>query len=160
MHYLHGGQASRAPRAPAGLVRTEVGFAGVEAPRSEWFLSGTQQTRFAVASIAPGTTSASAQARIITPTNGSIIALDPDMPPQHQRLRLAATSGRLQWLIDGQPFAKGTSAQWLPWPGRHLVQIADDQGKVLDQVTLEVRGAGLKKAGPGPLSPGREAPRP
>jgi penicillin-binding protein 1C len=45
MQYLHDSQASRAPKAPAGLVRAEVGFAGIEAPRSEWFVSGTQQNR-------------------------------------------------------------------------------------------------------------------
>jgi len=31
----------------------------------------------------------------------------------------------------------------MPWPGRHVVQITDAQGKVLDEVRLEVRGAGV-----------------
>ena len=28
----------------------------------------------------------------------------------------------LRWLMDGKPFAKGSTALWLPWPGRHVVQ--------------------------------------
>ena len=46
--------------------------------------------------------------------------------------------------MDGKVFAKGPSAQWLPWPGRHVVQITDARGEVLDEVRLEVRGAGVK----------------
>jgi penicillin-binding protein 1C len=146
MQHLHDSQASRAPKAPAGLVRAEVGFAGIEAPRSEWFLSGTQQSRFTLESIASNPVLAGARGKILTPTNGTIIALDPDMPPQHQRLRLSAAGQQLQWLIDGKPYAKGATAQWLPWPGKHRLQLADTGGKVLDEVQIEVRGAGVKAA--------------
>jgi penicillin-binding protein 1C len=34
----------------------------------------------------------------------------------------------------------------MPWPGRHVVRIVDAKGKVLDEVRIEVRGAGLVKA--------------
>ena len=47
--------------------------------------------------------------------------------------------------MDGKEFARGTEAQWLPWPGRHVVQLADAGGKVLDEVRLEVRGAGVRE---------------
>lgn len=50
----------------------------------------------------------------------------------------------LRWLIDGKPFARGAQAQWLPWPGRHVVQVLNSQGAVLDEIRLEVHGAGLK----------------
>jgi penicillin-binding protein 1C len=45
--------------------------------------------------------------------------------------------------MDGKVFAKGASAQWLPWPGRHVVQIVDAKGQVQDEIRLEVRGAGV-----------------
>ncbi len=48
--------------------------------------------------------------------------------------------------MDGKVFAKGVNAQWLPWPGRHVVRIIGAQGEVLDEVRLEVRGAGVKEA--------------
>jgi penicillin-binding protein 1C len=38
------------------------------------------------------------------------------------------------------------SVQWLPWPGRHVVRIVGERGEVLDEVRLEVRGAGVKAA--------------
>ena len=75
---------------------------------------------------------------------GTIIALDPDIPPNRQRLRLAAEGQNLRWRIDGKDFAKGNQAQWLPWPGRHSITLVDRQGRVLDEVRVEVRGAGVR----------------
>ena len=47
--------------------------------------------------------------------------------------------------MDGREFARGTEAQWLPWPGRHVVQLLDASGKVADEIRLEVRGAGVRQ---------------
>ncbi len=165
MNHLHTTQPSRAPKAPAGLVQAVVQFADpgakaggaapLEAARQEWFLQGTQQTIFAINSVAYTPYYSGARglkdlkqsdkqaARITAPTTGTIIALDPDIPPKHQRVSFAASGNNLRWLMDGKPFAKGPSAQWLPWPGRHVVQIVDAKGQVLDEVRLEVRGAGV-----------------
>nr|MBP6560112.1 hypothetical protein [Burkholderiaceae bacterium] len=62
------------------------------------------------------------------------------------RLRLAAQGPdqNLRWRIDGKDFAKGKQAQWLPWPGRHSITLVDGQGRVLDEVRVEVRGAGVR----------------
>ncbi len=144
MNYLHAHQPGMPPKPPAGLVRVDVAFAGVEAPRSEWFVSGTQQAQFVMNNVAESEPASSAGGKIVAPTNGSIVALDPDIPPRHQRLQLKSTGQRVQWLIDGKPFAKGARAQWLPWPGKHRLQLADANGKLLDEVQIEVRGAGVK----------------
>jgi len=48
--------------------------------------------------------------------------------------------------MNGKAFARGKEALWLPWPGRHLVQLIDTSGKVLDEINIEVRGAGVKVA--------------
>jgi penicillin-binding protein 1C len=150
MNHLHQTQPSRAPQAPAGLVQTAVRFAAadqkasatapLEAARQEWFLQGTQQTTFAMTS---GTSNARQQPRITAPTTGTIIALDPDIPPSRQRLSFSAEGTDMRWLMDGKVFGKGPSAQWLPWPGRHVIQITDAKGQVLDEVRVEVRGAGV-----------------
>jgi penicillin-binding protein 1C len=168
MNYLHKTQTSRAPKAPVGVVQLPVQFAAAgtsaangptptEAARLEWFLQGTQQASFAMNSRAiyasstgsrgkNGSNSSTGQAaRITSPTAGTIIALDPDIPPNRQRLSFSAEGSNLRWLMDGKVFAKGTSAQWLPWPGRHVVQIVGTRGDVMDEVRLEVRGAGVKK---------------
>ena len=82
--------------------------------------------------------------RITQPATGTIVALDPDIPPTRQRLRFAAEGERLRWLMDGKQFARGNEAKWLPWPGRHRVQLAGERGEVLDEIRIEVRGAGVR----------------
>jgi penicillin-binding protein 1C len=146
MNFLHAQQSSQPPKPPPGMVHKRVKFEGnqTEATREEWFIAGTEQATFATAS--QDKSALAKVARITSPTNGSIIALDPDIPPQRQRLTLQAQGHKLHWLLDGKPLAQGNQALWLPWPGRHTLQITDAQGKVLDEVKLEVRGAGVKKA--------------
>lgn len=106
MHALHRQRPSRQPDAPATLQRRIVQFGnGLEAARTEWFMPGTSQEVFAVAddgddredqrsktrqpaNLAQTQGHAAGRPMIGTPTHGTIIALDPDIPPAHQRLRL------------------------------------------------------------------------
>ena len=150
MSHLHSSQSSRPPRPPAGVVQVAVQFdkpgaTPVEAARQEWFLAGTQQHSFAMHSIAAYAQYSGAGGRITSPTTGTIIALDPDIPSKSQRVTFLADGTNLRWLMDGKVFAKGPTAQWLPWPGRHVVRIVDANGKVLDEVRIEVRGAGVAR---------------
>ncbi len=161
MNHLHRTEPSHAPTPPLGLVQSRVAFDGLEAERSEWFIKGTEQHLFAINS---GTASARINwatghndavkgafedqviAKIISPTSGTIIALDPDIPPNAQRITFKAEGHNLRWRIDGKAFARGLEAQWLPWPGRHVVQLVGGNGKVQDEIKIEVRGAGIKAA--------------
>ncbi len=175
MGFLHASEPSRPPRPPQGLVQWPVRFgpAGgdgdsataslpLEAARTEWFVPGTQQSVFAINNVAGGALSVSAggqksskpaepqadlgPARILMPVHGTVIALDPDIPPQSQRLRLQAAdlaAPRLAWRMDGKPLGRGAVLEWLPWPGRHTLELVDAQGLVLDTVRFEVRGAGV-----------------
>ncbi|MBJ2156302.1 penicillin-binding protein 1C [Variovorax sp. IB41] len=146
MRFLHAREPSRAPAPPAGLVEARVEFGpaadgnAIEAARSEWFLQGTEQPLFALDT---GMATNAFAARITAPSDGTIIALDPDIPPLRQRVRFESEGRGVQWRIDGKPFARGNSAQWLPWPGRHVIELVDASGKVVDQRRLEVRGAGV-----------------
>jgi len=155
MGYLHAREPSRAPRPPAGVVQAAVRFGdALEAPRTEWFIAGTQQAVFAMDSEAAGASGAGSGGqkhpnpgvvRIASPTAGTIIALDPDIPPGHQRLRFEASGGGdLRWRIDGRELGRGPRWAWLPWPGRHRLELADAQGRVLDSLMFEVRGAGVR----------------
>jgi penicillin-binding protein 1C len=164
MDYLHRRLPSRAPAAPAGLVQVRAQFGQqLEAAREEWFLQGTEQTLFAINSEASTVHSAragglkhsppsadapanQAAPRITAPAPGTIVALDPDIPPGRQRLLFTAEGGAARWLMDGKPLAQGMQVQWLPWPGRHVVQLADNSGQVVDEIHIEVRGAGVKAA--------------
>ncbi len=165
MRHLHQTEPSRAPAPLPGVVQIATRFAGegdepAEAARTEWFIAGTEQALFAIESGAAhahihwakgqkhpqkSAFSAENQPRITSPANGTIIALDPDIPPDRQRVRLQADSAG-QWLIDGKPFARGADAAWLPWPGRHVVQLLGPDGEPVDEIRIEVRGAGVKTA--------------
>ena len=134
-----------------------------EAGREEWFVAGTEQSvvsqdaphLIAVPAILHWTTGQksvknqaedASAAKIVQPAPGSIIALDPDIPPKRQRLQLLASAQAVRWLLDGKPLAQGAQAQWLPWPGKHVITLVDAQGKALDEVRIEVRGAAVRTA--------------
>jgi penicillin-binding protein 1C len=146
MRFLHAREPSRAPAPPPGLVEARVEFgpgadgAPLEAARAEWFLQGTEQPLFALDT---GMAADAGFARITAPSDGTIIAVDPDIPPLRQRVRFESEGRGVQWRIDGKFFARGNSAQWLPWPGRHVIELVDASGKVADQRRIEVRGAGV-----------------
>ena len=168
MRHLHARTPSRPPAPPPGVLRQRVRFGDqLEAARDEWFLPGTQQALFAIDSEAASARPASAGGqkglkseddpavppRITAPQDGIILALDPDIPPARQRLTLLADAGgapaaQLRWWIDDRPIGSGARAQWLPWPGRHVVQLRDAQGRVHDERRIQVRGAVAKTAPP------------
>lgn len=151
MNFLHRSEPSKAPAPPPGLEQHAMRFAQQqEANRSEWFLRGTGQDVIASTTTPPtkarGRAAEPAPARITSPVSGTIVALDPDIPPTHQRLRFTQEGTAGRWLMDGKEFGRGAQVAWLPWPGKHQVQLLNNQGQVVDEVRIEVRGAGVLKA--------------
>ena len=161
MGFLHQGQPSRAPQPPAGVLQQWVDFGvapasqagegyALEARRQEWFLAGTEQAQFALdgratgVDVAANRADAVGSARIVAPANGTIVAVDPDIPPDRQRLQFVADTSAVRWRMDGKEVARGARWAWLPWPGRHQVELVNAKGEVLDRIRLEVRGAGVK----------------
>ncbi|WP_394781848.1 penicillin-binding protein 1C [Undibacterium sp.] len=134
---------ARVPIPVPGVVAMPVQYeAGTEAPRNELFLAGTEQSLIRLAK------SNDIYPSIRYPTQGMLVALDPDIPPQRQRMRFAAQgTGSGHWRLDGKPVpvaAKpGTDSayDWMPWPGKHQLALLDAKGTVLDMVHFEVRGA-------------------
>lgn len=149
---LHEGQPSRPPAAPVGVVATQIRYAdGREPPRREWFLAGSEG-----ATLEPASTLAQAGQRfgIVSPRDGSLFALDPDIPPAAQRLVFEGEAGT--WWLDGRRLGTGASLSWPPWPGRHRLELRGADGRVRQTVQFEVRGAQLKSQRPqSPQSPGR-----
>ncbi len=152
MRYLHQGQPSRAPAAPASVVPLAVQFDGVPEPaRREWFVRGTEQARWGAGSLllAPQ----AAVQGILSPVDGSVFALDPDMPPQAQKIRFEGQTG--QWELDGKILGHTHQLNWAPWPGRHQLRLLDGRGRELQRIRFEVRGAQLRPGAPGsPQAPG------
>ena len=132
---------SLAPTPPAGVIARTVRFEPVagsraEPLRREWFLAGTERS---VVKSAQG----KALARIRYPATGTVIALDPDIPPIRQRLPLQLTTkgeAGWQWHIDGKPAGRADRAsRWLPQPGKHRLALLDAKNVELDAVDFEVR---------------------
>nr|WP_221194113.1 transglycosylase domain-containing protein [Roseateles terrae] len=138
---LHAGAPGQPFQPPPGLVHQPVRFdAGREPPRQEYFLAGTEQSQLRAA----GT-----PVSITNPAPGAIYALDPDIPPAHQRLRFQhqgalGAAGPARWRLDGRPLGQGGSVDWMPMPGRHELQLLDAKGRELQRVTFEVRGASIR----------------
>ncbi len=144
VRHLHQGMPSVAPHAPPGAVSARVVFdqgagrAG-EAARDEWFVAGTEP--------APDRVLRQASADrfgITSPLDGSLFALDPDMPPAAQRIRFEGANGT--WMLDGKRFGTGPRLSWAPWPGRHQLSLTARDGSVLQTVRFEVRGVAVKTA--------------
>ncbi len=159
MSWLGARETMSAPLMPEGVVRERVHFEPAYEPaRLEFFMAGTQQAE--VRGVADTTDmpqadssdpakadSPSGRPRIAGPVNGTLIALDPDIPPANQRLQLLAVNvpaeRQVYWLAGVQQIAQGRLAYWLPRPGRQVLTLTDAEGKTLDSVTIQVRGATL-----------------
>jgi penicillin-binding protein 1C len=139
VQHLHRGRPSLAPVAPAGVQRARVAYADAREPmRDEFFITGSEPSG--------RLTSRSRRDRqgISSPAEGSIFALDPDMPPAAQRVTFEGEPGR--WVLDGKTVGHGPRLAWAPWPGRHELQLWAGDGRLLQSVKFEVRGAVVKPA--------------
>ena len=137
MLHLHADLPSRRPDRPAAVVMARARFApAVEPARDELFVRGTEQPLFA---LVPTTARAP---RIVNPVNGTIFALDPDIPPDRQRLhvRTIGTGPGMQLHLDGRRIGDADVAVLLSLtPGRHRLALTDSTGAVADLSTFIVR---------------------
>lgn len=131
---LHDGAPPAGWALPAGIERRRVAFRpAVEPPRDELFLPGTWQPLFALA------TPAEQVPRLVAPSDGSRIALDPDIPPARQLLVIRALGSRPGLLVrvDGRPLGP-PPARWAPVPGAHEIALSDGR-TMFDRVRVTVR---------------------
>ena len=133
------------PPPPDAVVRVTASFAhGAEPPRDEWFLRGTEPGPVA-AMLAPP------RPQITSPQPGAIFAIDPDIPPDLQRLALEAHGvghggHAARWRLDGSDLGAVAGIRlWPLVPGRHRLELLAPDGRALDAVAFEVRG---RAAGP------------
>ncbi|MCL2878113.1 MAG: penicillin-binding protein 1C, partial [Acidobacteria bacterium] len=137
MTWLHrGGWNNEAARPPAGLVYSALPD---EPGRREWFIRGTEDV------MSPGTVKISA--RIVYPAEAAIIAIDPNIPAEDQKLffEARAGSGEFNWKLDGEVLGRADGLLlWTPVPGRHILVLTDAADRPLDEVNFEVRGAAIR----------------
>ncbi len=138
---LHAGAPSKAPSLPAGVVRQRVAFdSGKEPPRDEVFVAGSERALQRATAEVEG----ARRFGITNPRDGSVFAIDPDMPPAAQRITFEGERG--QWVLDGKPLGTSERWRWAPWPGRHRLTLVGPGNQALQSVSFEVRGAGVKAA--------------
>ena len=136
---LHVGAPSKAPPPPVGVVRQRVAFdSAKEPPREEVFLLGSERAVLRETAEVDG----ARRFGITSPRDGSVFAIDPDMPPAAQRITFEGERG--QWVLDGRPLGTSERWRWAPWPGRHRLTLLGRDNQALQSVSFEVRGAGLK----------------
>lgn len=143
MDWLHRGRPpARGPAntPPADVRHVPVRFEPAaeigEAARQEWFVSGTERRVVRLAE-------RRALARIAYPGQGTIVALDPDIPPERQRIAFELSSraeSGWMWRVDGKPVGRAADGVlWRPSPGRHRLSLVDARGAELENTTFEVR---------------------
>jgi penicillin-binding protein 1C len=134
---LHRDTPGRAPSPPPEVTRHPVRFVGTAEPtRAEYFLAGTGQALLAQAP------PAARRPRIVSPVSGSVYALDPDIPPARQRIRLAAIgiTGGERWRLDTRDFgATEMKAAMMPPPGKHRLALIGQDGRAVDEIVFTVR---------------------
>jgi len=143
MDHLHGNLPSRAPSAPGGVLRQQLVYQpALEAPRSEWFIQGTES---AVVEVVAGDQRAPA---ILYPGTSTIIALDPDIPSGRQRVFFQAQAGQgLRWQLDGEVLGSGDADfGWRPVTGEHELALVNLDGKTVAHSRFQVRGAAHQTA--------------
>ncbi|MGZ5157920.1 MAG: penicillin-binding transpeptidase domain-containing protein, partial [Caldimonas sp.] len=136
---LHASTPAQAPAVPAGVVRRRITFdSGREPPRDEVFLAGSERAVLRATAEVDG----ARRFGITSPRDGSVFAIDPDIPPAAQRITFEGERGR--WVLDGKPLGVAERWRWPPWPGRHRLTLVGRENRALQSVSFEVRGAGLK----------------
>ncbi len=134
---LHAGAPGRPPAMPPGVEARRIALPGTREPdRQELFLAGTAQTQLAAAP------AAARRPRITSPVNGSVYAIDPDIPPDRQRLAVRVTGDVAGYrLTQGERLLGDADAgvQLVPRPGSHLILLRDPGGAVVDRIRYTVR---------------------
>ncbi len=127
-----------APSPPSNLLARSIEYGNrLEPPRREWFLSGTALDRIDVAP------PSSLRPRLLSPADGMVVALDPDIPAGHQQLVFRAAPRRpgLRFELDGTVLASAErDLLWAPRAGSHVLRLIDRAGLAQDQLAFSVRG--------------------
>jgi penicillin-binding protein 1C len=137
MDFLHRDVFSIPREALPGLLRKRIEFSqDVAASREEWFIRGTEPNL-------QNQRTGQFNPRILYPPSGTVLAVDPDIPPDLQKVFFVSQVHEhdFQWVLNGSILQMaGRTISWTPKAGKYHLAIADKDEKVLDYVYFEVRG--------------------
>jgi penicillin-binding protein 1C len=136
MNYLHHDAPSKPPVAPAGVTSRVMTFhdSARRYEKKEYFLAGTEQ----VSNMARFT---EARPKILYPAPDMVIALDPDIPGDHQKVFIKTAPGdpSLQLIMDHTLIGQAPFVSWMPVPGKHRLSLINRDGATEDQINFEVK---------------------
>ncbi len=137
MNRLHKNNFSLPPQRPVNIIVKDIEFSeGIEPARTEFFLRGTEPASVALkdSSEKPG---------ILYPADGTIMAWDPDIPSENQRVFFEGRAGgpHWQWILNNDYLGNAEeTVSWEPREGRYLLALVDEKKNIVDTVKFEVRG--------------------
>ena len=122
------------PVPPAGLRKRNI-----SPGHDEYFLPGTEPSSGAEDTGASHT----AEPRIVYPVSESVFALDPDIPPAHQRIpiRIESATAEIGLLVDGVTVQTSEEPYlWEPSAGRHSFALSGSPGRAQSPIEILVKG--------------------
>jgi len=137
MNFLHRDDPNIKREALPSLVRKEIEFPqSIALSREEWFIRGTEP-------VSKNQRIGQFHPKITYPPSGTVIALDPDIPMELQKIFFICqiNGSEFRWVLNGIPMERASKTiPWSPRAGKYSLAIADREGKILDYVYFEVRG--------------------
>ncbi len=133
MNTLHKVTPSRPPSPPESVIKKKVNFMNTGSGREEYFLRGTESEKVLPITVSPNP-------KITYPSQGAVIALDPDIPLHKQKILFEAQGwvSDLKWTLDGEEIGSSALLAWEPRAGTQRLAIRSG-GKMVDQITFFVR---------------------
>jgi penicillin-binding protein 1C len=143
MNWLHRENSGTSPVPPPGVMARSVKMLQSGKALKEWFIRGTETP---VVEIATGV----GHCTIASPVSGTVIALDPDIPPDRQKIFFEALpeGNSMRWVLDGQALGPAAAITlWTPVRGEHTLALVSGSDDIVDTVNFEVRGSLAGNAG-------------
>lgn len=145
MAYLHNNNPSVQPARPDEVVAQNIKYIpALEPNRQEYFLPGTQMK--IVQLPVENASNTRITSFISTPTDGTILAWDPDIPQENQRLKMMAQQinhvlpTQVYWVLNGVKIGSGNPFYWPLKVGKFTLELFSQEGNKLDTIHFQVRG--------------------
>lgn len=145
MNYLHHNKPSITPQPPEGVIAKKINFQdGIESGRDEWFIKGTEPMDQITGETPVIQNKTNVSHRITYPPEGTIVAIDPDIPEGQQVIffEAQAQNKKFSWVLNNEKIGEfDTAISWSPRQGRYILSLVDEQDRIADSVEFEVRGS-------------------
>jgi penicillin-binding protein 1C len=144
MNWLHRDHVNAKKEPPASLIRKEIEFPhGVGSLKEELFIQGTEPN-------SKDKKTGQFNQRIVYPPSGTVISLDPDIPPELQKVFFVSQPKRnnLRWVLNDHTISEVNSYfPWSPRAGAYTLTLVDENDQMIDSVHFEVRGSSEDEKG-------------